>query len=350
MAVAESIRQNPMLSTSRIILLTSDDLRGDRARYRALGIAAYAMKPVPQEELLEIIYRVLSRPDSAEMAVDRRSLIEAAVSPAATPASAARRLRILVAEDNRFNQQLLEHLLRRKGHDVWVAGDGREALATLEQDHFDLMLLDVHMPGCDGFEVIEELRRREQATGEHLPVIALTARAMRSDRERCLQAGMDDYLAKPIAAAELFRVMERVLVDRPATEPEPLPSGRPEALLDAATLRAACDDDPTLLRELIQVFRADIPGALARVREALLEEDAPWLREAAHGLRGQLSTFSATAAAEAARLETMGACGQLDEAAATLDRLTEMVGRLGPQLEELSIDQLRHQSTGGEPV
>jgi two-component system sensor histidine kinase/response regulator len=343
LAVAESIRQSPVLSASRIILLTSEDLRGDLARYRELGIAACAMKPVPQEELLEIIYRVLSRPDSANGAVDRMDLIAAADPTSAS----ARRLRVLVAEDNPFNQQLVEHLLRRNGHDIRVAGDGLEALAALEQDSFDLMLLDVHMPGCDGFQVIEALRRREQATGGHLPVIALTARAMRSDRERCLQAGMDDYLAKPIAAAELFRVMDRVLAGRPAAEPEPPARGRPATLLDPATLLAACDDDPTLLRELIQVFRADTPGALARVRDAVDQRDASRMREAAHALRGLLSTFSALAAAEAKRLETMGACGQLDDAALSIDGLTEMVERLGPQLEELSIEQLRHQAAGG---
>ena len=121
---------------------------------------------------------------------------------------------------------------------------------------------------------------------------------MRSDRERCLQAGMDDYLAKPIAAAELFRVMDRVLAGRPAAEPVPPARGRPETLLDPATLRAACDDDATLLRELIQVFQADTPGALARVRDAVEQRDAARLREAAHELRGLLSTFSATAAAD----------------------------------------------------
>jgi HPt (histidine-containing phosphotransfer) domain-containing protein len=173
---------------------------------------------------------------------------------------------------------------------------------------------------------------------------------MRSDRERCLQAGMDDYLAKPIAAAELFRALERVLAGQPAPEPEPPARGRPETLLDPVTLLAACDDDPTLLRELIQVFRADTPGALARVREAVQENEAQRLREAAHGLRGLLSTFSATAAEAAARLEAIGAGGQLDDAASTLDGLTEMVGRLGPQLEELSIKRLRHQAARGGPV
>jgi CheY-like chemotaxis protein len=206
------------------------------------------------------------------------------------------------------------------------------------------------MPGCDGFEVIEALRRRERATGGHLPVIALTARAMRSDRERCLRAGMDDYLAKPLAAAELFRVMDRVLAGMPAAEPVPPARGRPETLLDPATLLAACDDDATILRKLIQVFRANAPGALARVCGAVQEGDTSRLREAAHRLRGLLSTFSAMAAAEAARLETMGAGGQLDDAASTLDGLTEMVERLGSQLEGLSIEQLRHQAAGGGPV
>jgi two-component system, sensor histidine kinase and response regulator len=212
------------------------------------------------------------------------------------------------------------------------------------------MLLDLHMPGCDGFEVIEALRRREQATGGHLPVIALTARAMKSDRERCLQAGMDDYLAKPIGAAELFGVMERVLAGQTAAEPGPPAPGQTEALLAPATLLAACADDATLLRELIQVFQANAPGALARVREAIQGRDAPRLREAAHRLRGLISTFSATAAEAAARLEMMGAGGQLDEAASTLDGLTEMVERLGSQLEELSIEQLRHQAASGGPV
>jgi PAS domain S-box-containing protein len=350
LAVAERVLRSRSLSGCRIILLTSEDRHGDLARYRALGIAACAMKPVQQEELLELIYRVLSRPDSADLAAGRTDQAAAVEAAAATAAPPARRLRVLVAEDNPFNQKLTELLLRLKGHDVRVAGDGHEALTALERGTFDLMLLDVHMPGCDGFQVIEALRRREQAAGGHLPVIALTARAMRSDREHCLRAGMDDYLAKPVAAAELYRVMERVLDGRPAAGPEPPGRGRPEALLDPATLRAACADDPALLRELIQVFRDNAPGALARVGEAVRAGDAPRLREAAHRLRGLVSTFSAAAAAEAARLEAMGAGGGLGEAAATLDGLAEVVGRLGQQLEGLSIEQLRHQAAGDGPV
>jgi signal transduction histidine kinase/CheY-like chemotaxis protein len=246
LAVAESILQDPVLSRCRVILLTSEDRHGDLPRCRELGIAACVRRPVQQEELLEVITGVLSRPDSADAAVDQGDLIAAVKSAAPPTPPLARRLRILAAEDDPFNQQLVERLLRRRGHDVRVAGDGRAALAALEHDRFDLLLLDLRMPGCDGFQVIAALRRRERATGGHLPVIALTARAMNSDRERCLRAGMDDYLAKPFRAAELFGVLERVLGGRPAAEPEPPGRGGPEALLDPATLLANCDDDPTL--------------------------------------------------------------------------------------------------------
>src|SRR4051794_37081416 len=158
LALAARILQSPELAASRIILLTSEDLHGDIARYRALGIAAYTMKPVQQDELLALIHRVLSRPTAADLSAP------ATTAPApAPPAAPARRLRVLVAEDNPLNQELVEHLLRRRGHDVVVVGDGREALAALEREAFDLSLLDVHMPEFDGFQVIEALRHREQA-------------------------------------------------------------------------------------------------------------------------------------------------------------------------------------------
>ncbi|SIO27945.1 PAS domain S-box-containing protein [Singulisphaera sp. GP187] len=337
LALAASILQSPELAASRIILLTSEDLHGDIARYRALGIAAYTMKPVQQEELLEIIHRVLSRPTPAD-----RSTTAAPATPPAPPASleSRRRLRVLVAEDNPLNQELVEHLLRRRGHDVVVVGDGHEALTALDRDQFDLSLLDVHMPEFDGFQVIEALRHREQSTGEHLPVIAMTALAMKGDRERCLEAGMDDYLAKPIRAPDLFAVIDRVLANRP--EAAPLPE--PAMLLDPAALRAACDDDAALLGKLCLVFQAKTPDSLARVREAIQEGDPARLREAAHHLRGLLSTFSTTAAQAALELEAIGTSGQLDAAPSILTGLTDMVRRLGPLLHDLSIEQLQRQT------
>src|SRR5439155_9800312 len=130
-------------------------------------------------------------------------------------------LRILVAEDNELNAQLLEHLLVRRGHRVRLANNGREALALAEEGGFDLLLLDVHMPELDGFQVIRAVRERERSAGGHLPVIALTARSRNEDRERCLAAGMDDFLTKPIGPAELFAAIDRVRAGRPASEVPP---------------------------------------------------------------------------------------------------------------------------------
>jgi two-component system, sensor histidine kinase and response regulator len=345
LAVAESILGNPELAATRIILLTSENQYGDIARYRELGIAAYAMKPVPQEELLEIIYRVLSRPDAADLAVDRVSpFATASVSAPDTPAASARRLRILVAEDNPFNQQLVAHLLNRKGHDVRVVSDGLEALAALKQDSFDLMALDVHMPKCDGFQVIEALRRREQASGGHLPVLALTARATKSDRDRCLAAGMDDYLAKPVGAVELFAAVDRLLSAYGAPEPLQSQAADNTGLINAAVLLAACGDDADGLRRMCEGFRDYVPSQVAAVVDALRTRDAPRLRELAHKLSGLLSTFSTVAGAVASELEDEAAGGRLEECRPLLEQLEAIVRELLHHVDGLSIETLRHQA------
>jgi CheY-like chemotaxis protein len=339
LALASKIRQSRELSSSRIILLTSDDHFGDVARFRELGVAAHLMKPIHQEELLEAIYRVLSRPRPDPAEDQAAPITPASVNP---PESPARRLRVLVAEDAPFNQDFVGHLLGRLGHHVRVADDGLEALAALREEPFDLMLLDVHMPGCDGFEVIAALRQSEQSSGRHLPVIAVTARAMRGDRERCLEAGMDAYLSKPFGAADLAAAIERVTVPQPGPDPTPPlqgPGGGP--LLDRVALLAACGGDPGLLRTLCRSFRANAPVALDRVRTAIDARDAGRLRESAHQVRGIVSMFSARAAEAARRLEDLGVCGQLDPAAATLADLNELVRGLDSLLEDLPVEALR---------
>jgi two-component system sensor histidine kinase/response regulator len=308
-----------------------------------MGIAAYAMKPVPQDELLEIIYRVLSRPNSADLAQVRvNSFATASVSTPEPPAASVRRLRILVAEDNPFNQRLVAHLLGRKGHDVRVASDGLEALAALEQDSFDLMALDVHMPKCDGFQVIEALRRREQSSGGHLPVLALTARATKSDRELCLAAGMDDYLAKPIGAAELYAAIERLLSAHGVPQPIQSQAADNTGLINPAVLLAACGDDSDGLRRICEGFRSYVPSQLAEVGDALRAHDAPRLREAAHKLSGLLSAISTVAGAVASKIEDQAAGGQLEQCHRLVEQLEAIARELFDQVDGLSIETLRH--------
>jgi PAS domain S-box-containing protein len=224
--MVEHIRERPGLSTVIIMMLTSAGRRGDAARCEQLGVAAYLLKPIRQSELREAIARVLGAQESAGPIplVTRYSLRDMR-EPTAV-------LRVLLAEDNAVNQRLAVRMLEKRGHRVAVANNGREALAALEKDTFDLVLMDVQMPEMDGFEATALLRKKEQAQGNgtHLPVIALTAHAMKGDRERCLEAGMDGYLSKPIRPQELDEILESRLVRRagsgvtlPASQPKTLP-------------------------------------------------------------------------------------------------------------------------------
>ncbi len=213
----ERIREKPELSTAKIMLLTSAGRRGDAARSEELGIAAYLTKPVRQSELLEVISRLLDNrePRPAQPLITRHSL--------ATAHNTAVSLRILVAEDNAVNQMLVARLLEKRGHTVKIVANGREALESLEQGTYDLVLMDVQMPEMDGFEATGELRKREKQTGLHIPVIALTAHAMLGDRERCLESGMDGYLSKPIRAQELDDLLENYITLRAAGMHAPAP-------------------------------------------------------------------------------------------------------------------------------
>jgi CheY-like chemotaxis protein len=266
---------------------------------------------------------------------------ERADSSPGEPAPTAEPLRVLVAEDNEFNAQLIEQLLIRRGHSVSLTENGPQALALLERSTFDLMFLDIHMPELDGFEVARAIRRREQKTGDHLPVIALTARSRNADREKCLAAGMDDFLTKPFHADDLWQVIERVRDPdrRPqTTNPE---AAQPGAAFDAATILAACGGDESLLRQMVQSFQARIPEHLTAIEHALREEDASRLREAAHKTCGMIATFSADAGNIAADLEDSASRGDLDKSRSLVARLVTMASGLIQTAGSLSVEGLR---------
>ncbi len=201
-ALAEQIHKNPDLVGATIMMLTSAGHLGDAARCRELGISAYLVKPIRQGELLDAICAVLQKSPQGAPAplVTRHSLREA-----------NNRLNILLAEDNAVNRTLAVRLLEKRGHIVFAAVDGRAALEALEKDSFDLVLMDVQMPEMDGFEATAAIRAQEKLIGGHIPIIAMTAHALKGDQERCLAAGMDDYVSKPVRTSELFAAIDRAM-------------------------------------------------------------------------------------------------------------------------------------------
>ena len=337
LTLTAKIRERTELSASRIILLTSGDRPGDLARFRELRVNAHLLKPVPQDELLETIHQVMSRSEG-----DAPPAVWPAAAPVAGPASPAPviPLRVVVAEDNDFSSQLLLQLLVRRGHQVRVASNGREALNLVREGGFDLMLLDLHMPELDGFQVIRDVREGEASRGGHLPVIALTARSRAEDRALCLAAGMDYFLAKPIQAAELWAAIDRVVARTSVGRRAP-------GLVSARVVLAACGGDAVILQKITEALRQRLPVDLAAVEGAFRDRDALRLREAAHTLSGMAAAFSSLVGDVASDLEDVAARGQLDEAGALISRLRTLAPDLIEEVGALSLETLQR-AAGGE--
>jgi signal transduction histidine kinase/ligand-binding sensor domain-containing protein/DNA-binding response OmpR family regulator len=201
-SMVEMLKRNPDLAVTTVMMLTADPRRGDIARCQEMDVAAYLTKPIRQSQLRDTILKALA-------AKPKRDRVPVPARPQ-PPQAPQHRLRVLLAEDNTVNQRLARRLLEKCGHFVAVTTNGREALAALDTAEFDVVLMDVQMPEMDGFEATAAIRLRERAIGKHLPIIAMTAHAMTGDRERCLGAGMDGYIAKPIHPAELFQTLSHL--------------------------------------------------------------------------------------------------------------------------------------------
>jgi CheY-like chemotaxis protein len=207
--LAQQIQDHPDLVQTTIMMLTSSDQLGDATLCRNLGISAYLVKPVRQSELLDRICKSLQPIPE----VHRRS-----TRTHAAEISTTGRPRVLVAEDHAVNQTLARRLLEKQGYAVTVVGDGKAAVAACAKERFDIVLMDVQMPDMDGFEATATIRRHEQSAGTHVPIVAMTAHALKGDRERCLAAGMDAYISKPIRAEELYATIEQLIGQAGRTE------------------------------------------------------------------------------------------------------------------------------------
>ena len=243
---------------------------------------------------------------------------------------------MLLAEDTLVNQKVATNLLQDHGHTVVVANNGEEALGALDAGTFDLVLMDVQMPVMDGFSATAAIREKEQATGHHIPIIAMTANAMKGDRERCLEVGMDDYIPKPIRAKQLYETVERIAQtsgpchhghDARADQDQPL---------DVAEALDRTGGDREMLKELAALFFEECPSLLKQIRHAIENRDPSELRQAAHALKSAVGVFAAVPASEAAwQLESMGRNKNLDDVEDAWSNLATEIERLKPVLSEL---------------
>jgi len=322
--LAEEIKRDIRFNDPSIIMLTSSSRMGDAARSRKSGISARLPKPVKQSELYDLIIETLARSRNGHdvsLVSTSRVAFPRAASPVLPAAAGAAPLSILLAEDNPINSRLAEALLRKAGWDVCTVSNGKQVLQAIKSSTFDLILMDVQMPEMDGFETTAAIREMEKSAGAHMPVIAMTAHAMKGDRERCLNAGMDDYLSKPVVAAELYAAVERVLkLDVEGAEAAPFDVSKSLAMLEG---------DEALFMELAACFLRELPGQLAEVRRAVESGNAGSLERTAHRLKGSTATFGANGAYDLAQLlERQGREGKVEGS-------RELLARLEVELERM---------------
>jgi len=319
--VAQQIRTEVSPTSQLLLLLTSTEQKDNRSLYEDMGTAAFLTKPIRPTELQGALLRALGK-ETQELKKSKNSFAQKSQYP----------LRLLVAEDNQVNQKLAIRVLQKWDHEVTIARNGKEAYDLLLRDPgFDAVLMDVEMPILNGFEATAQIRAHEKTTGTHIPIIAMTAHAMVGDKARCLGAGMDGYVTKPLRPEELYTVLEGIAARRTSQEVVP-----PEETLDRKELLALLDGDMTLLTELTDIFWESSPDLIAQMRSALADRDPHTLTYAAHTLKGAVGNFAAKRAlALIAKLETIGETPDFSQATHTLDALEAELSCLRTALSSL---------------
>jgi len=336
-ALVEMIRREPELNAALIMMPTSGNRSGDIARCGELGVAGHVFKPIKPSELFDAIVTALGAMAVAEDRESRSSTRSRRVGP----------LRILLAEDSVVNQKLMLGLLARHGHTPVVANNGREALAALAAQTFDVVLMDVQMPEMDGFQATAAIRAEEKQTGRHVPIIAMTAHAMRGDRESCLAVGMDAYIPKPIRAKILFDTLESLFARAPAAH-----NGfeTPNAdVMDWNGALASLQGDRALLVNVAAAFLEEAPGLMTNLRDAVTRQDGTALRLAAHTLKGAVQYFGARRVFQQAfELETAAKQGNLTEVEKVLVALEREMVQLTPMLSRYVVERQNPLGAGPE--
>ncbi len=322
--LASRIHEDPLLTDTALVVLTSAG-RENSAQWGTIEVAACATKPVRQAELYSAVVEAIgARSDGPlEMPI---------AAPVADRPDAARSLRILLAEDNPVNRKIAIAFLEKRGHVVTVAENGQIASELAGRETFDLILMDVQMPVMGGFDATRIIRERERELGGHIPILALTARAMKGDREQCLAAGMDSYLTKPFRADELYATVDALL----SATPSPASVAQPAA----ATILERFLGDRELLSSVAQTFVARVPVLLDELDDAVTRGDADAVQRAAHSLKGSAGNFGHGPSFEAAAaLERLGRSGDLGGVVKAHTAVKATLSDLVALLDEWTVDR-----------
>ncbi|REJ86418.1 MAG: PAS domain S-box protein [Planctomycetota bacterium] len=315
--LSEQIADDPALGSTVVMMLTSLDRQGDARRCEQLGVSAYLLKPVKQSELLDAIALAMGTHPMVASAESDDALESAADAPP---------LNLLLAEDSLANQKLAVGLLSRWGHQLTVVNNGREAVEAVKRDSgFDAVLMDVQMPELDGLNATREIRIWEKSTGGHIPIIAMTAHAMKGDREKCLEAGMDGYVAKPIRPRELQTALAEFF---DSSEGDAPPQATPEESavdengpINWPAAMAAAQGDRDLLAVVVDACLTELPELREKLAQALEDGNAAEAARLAHTIKGNLRTFKGAGSAEAQRIEDAAKAEHLEQAAQLFDSI-----------------------------
>jgi signal transduction histidine kinase/DNA-binding response OmpR family regulator len=322
----EQVRRDPSVANVIAVVLTSGDRPQDSQRCQELGVDQRLMKPVKQSELYDAIVDALG--------IEPHDSDDDALAAGRPPAT--RPLRVLLAEDSIVNQRLAVGLLERHGHRVTIASNGRQAVDLAAGDGFDVILMDVQMPELDGLEATRLIREHENQTGRRIPIIAMTAHAMKGDRARCLAVGMDEYVSKPVRERQLLTALRNVLGSEvappPAEQPEAIPEPDQQVIDWEAALKI-CAGDRELLRDIAEAFLEEHPRRIDEIRRAIDSADWELLHRAAHTIKGSMRYFGAAAVFDRAfGLEQLAANQSLEGAEEIFGLLKQELAKLVPHL------------------
>ncbi len=335
--LVEAVRARDSGRSLTMIMLTSRNQTTDLATSRRLGVFRHLVKPVLQQELQLALLQALSKDqptasnvlDGDGAGVDNRAQVESRD--------------VLLAEDQAINQRVASRMLEKRGHTVVVVDNGQQALDALNRERFDVILMDVQIPIMDGFEATRIIRQREQANGAHISIVAITAHAMKGDREQCLAAGFDAYLAKPVASQDLYEVVENLCRPdsdgRSDLQPGRGPDGQAAAGLawDRAAMLERLDGDEAFVLELVKLFQERRPDLLASLESAIGAQDAAAIARAAHALKSSVSNLGAPGALEQAELmERKAKAGDLADMKKDFGELEDRLDTLQSALKPVS--------------